>query len=194
MLTLGHPATHASTGLLTGITGRAAQTSPHAGAAEHAACNAVAEILTPDDILLDLDVPTKERAMEELARFIGARHGLLDRDVHAGLVEREKIGSTALGLGIAIPHARVKGLSHAIAAFVRMKWAILFDAPDGKPVSDMLVLLVPRHATDRAPAASRPGGGDVLRHVVSRGSARLRRTRRGSRDLRQVAAAVNELS
>ena len=148
MLTLGHPVTHTSTGLLTGIAGRAAQTSPHAGAAEHAARNAVAEILTPDDILLDLDVPTKERAMEELARFIGARHGLLDRDVHAGLVERERIGSTALGLGVAIPHARVKGLSHAIAAFVRMKWAILFDAPDGKPVSDILVLLVPWHATE----------------------------------------------
>ena len=149
MLTSGHPATtDTSTWLHTDITGHAAQASLHAGAAERAARNAVAEILTPDDILLDLDVPTKGRAIEEVARFIGARHGLLDRDVHARLVEREEVGSTALGLGVAIPHARVKGLSHAIAAFVRMKWAILFDAPDGKPVSDMLVLLVPRQATD----------------------------------------------
>lgn len=110
--------------------------------------NAIAAILNPTDVLLDLDVQTKQGAFVEIARFVGARHGLPDGEVHASLVEREKIGSTALGQGVAIPHARVKGLSHAIAAFVRLNMAIPFDAPDGKPVSDMFVLLVPERATD----------------------------------------------
>ncbi len=119
------------------------------GATAGGSRNAIATILAPADILLDLDVPTKNRAFEEISRFVGARHGLLDLDVYASLLEREKIGSTALGHGIAIPHARVKGLRDPIAAFVRPRMAIAFDAPDGKPVSDMVVLLVPQRATDR---------------------------------------------
>lgn len=110
--------------------------------------NAIAAILTPADIILDLDVPTKERALEFIARFVGVRHGLLDEEVYASLGEREKIGSTALGCGVAIPHARVKGISRPVAAFVRLKMPIPFDARDGKPVSDMLVLLVPQDATE----------------------------------------------
>lgn len=110
--------------------------------------NAIAAILNPSDVLLDLDVPTKKRALEDISRFVGARHGLVDEDVYASLVEREEIGSTALGQGFAIPHARVPGLSRPVAAFVRMKLAIPFDAPDGKPASDMLVILVPQHATE----------------------------------------------
>jgi PTS system nitrogen regulatory IIA component len=98
--------------------------------------------------VLDLDVPTRRRAFEEIARFVGARHGLLAEEVLASLAGREKIGSTALGHGIAIPHARVQGLSQPVAAFVRLKISVPFDAPDGKPVGDMLVLLVPEDATD----------------------------------------------
>ncbi len=110
--------------------------------------DAIAQILTPADILLDLDEPTKGRALEAIARFVAARNGLVEENVHASLVEREKIGSTAVGCGIAIPHARVKYLSRPAAAFVRMKIPIPFDAPDGKPVSDLFVLLVPQHATE----------------------------------------------
>ena len=123
-------------------------TWPHQRARPSASRNAVAPILAPSDILLDLDVSTKDRALEEIARFIGARHGLVDGDVRASLAEREKVGSTAVGCGVAIPHARVKDLSRPIAAFVRTKIPIPFDAPDGKPVSDLFVLLVPRHATE----------------------------------------------
>ena len=118
------------------------------GATVSTSRNAIAAILNPSDVLLDLDVPTKKRALEDISRFVGARHGLVDDEVYASLVEREEIGSTALGQGFAIPHARVPGLSRAIAAFVRTEIPIPFDAPDGKPVSDMLVILVPQHATD----------------------------------------------
>jgi len=110
--------------------------------------NAVAAILSPQDVLLGLDAPTKERALEEIARFIARRHGLREADVYSSLAEREKIGSTALGFGIAIPHARVPGLSQPVAAFVRTKSPVPFGAPDDKPVSDMLVLLVPAEVAD----------------------------------------------
>jgi PTS system nitrogen regulatory IIA component len=109
---------------------------------------AIAAILDPADIVLGLDVPTRNRAFEEIARVFGTGHGLTESEVHAGLVRREKIGSTGLGLGVAIPHARVRGLAAPVAAFVRLKWAIPFDAPDGKPVTDILALLVPEEATD----------------------------------------------
>jgi PTS system nitrogen regulatory IIA component len=68
--------------------------------------------------------------------------------VFDSLFAREKLGSTGLGQGVAIPHGRIKGLRDAAAAFIRMKEPIPFDAPDGKPVSLICVLLVPEKATD----------------------------------------------
>jgi mannitol/fructose-specific phosphotransferase system IIA component (Ntr-type) len=59
------------------------------------------------------------------------------------LAAREKLGSTGLGQGIAIPHGRIKGLKQARGAFVRLHQPVAFDAPDGKPVSQVFVLLVP---------------------------------------------------
>ncbi|MEK7791734.1 MAG: PTS sugar transporter subunit IIA, partial [Pseudomonadota bacterium] len=71
------------------------------------------------------------------------------RQVFDSLFAREKLGSTGLGQGVAIPHGRIKGLREAVAAFVRMKEAIPFDAPDGQPVNIACILLVPEKATDK---------------------------------------------
>src|SRR5204863_7198967 len=65
------------------------------------------------------------------------------------LSAREKLGSTGLGQGIAIPHGRIKGLAEAQGAFARLAEPIAFDAPDGKPVKEVFVLLVPEHATEQ---------------------------------------------
>jgi PTS system nitrogen regulatory IIA component len=110
--------------------------------------SAVARLLSVEDILLDLDATSKKRLFEEVARLFEQRHGLDPTMVIESLSAREKLGSTGLGQGVAIPHARVKGLHHAIAAFVRLRSAIAFDAPDGKPVSELFVLLVPEQATE----------------------------------------------
>ena len=110
--------------------------------------NAIAQLLAPEDILLDLDVSTKQRVFEEVGRLLDRRHGLAQTRVVESLNAREKLGSTGLGQGVAIPHARIKHLRQAVAAFVRLKLPIPFDAPDGKPVSDMLILLVPEQATE----------------------------------------------
>ena len=68
--------------------------------------------------------------------------------LEAGLSRREQLGSTGLGEGVAIPHARVEGIAQIHIAYLRLKTPIRFDAPDGKPVSDIIVILVPKHATE----------------------------------------------
>jgi PTS system nitrogen regulatory IIA component len=110
--------------------------------------NIVSDLLSEDDIILDLDAANKTRAFESVAEFLERRHGLDAEQVCRSLAEREELGSTGLGRGVAIPHARVKGLRHAAAVFARFALPIEFDAPDAKPVSDMLVLLVPAQPND----------------------------------------------
>jgi PTS system nitrogen regulatory IIA component len=108
----------------------------------------IADLLPAANIALDLDVPTKPRLFEAAGKLFAA-NAALDADAIAGsLAAREKLGSTGLGQGIAIPHGRIRGLKQASGAFARLKTAIPFDAPDGKPVSQVFVLLVPEKATD----------------------------------------------
>jgi nitrogen PTS system EIIA component len=108
----------------------------------------LAEILHADDILLDVDVTTKKRVFQEVGRLLHERHGLEQALVADSLGKREDLGSTGLGHGVAIPHARLKNLKQPIGAFVRARSPIPFDAPDDKPVSIMFVLLVPEKATE----------------------------------------------
>jgi nitrogen PTS system EIIA component len=110
--------------------------------------NSIGRLLSREEIVLDFDAANKARAFEAIADFMQRRHGLDRGQVLASLKEREELGSTGLGRGIAIPHARVKGLRNAAAIFARMAMPIAFDAPDGKPVTDLLALLVPEHAND----------------------------------------------
>jgi PTS system nitrogen regulatory IIA component len=108
----------------------------------------IGQLLSPADILLDLDVSTKRRVFEEVGRLFERRHGLPKAQFVEELIAREALGSTGLGLGIALPHARIHDLSQPAAAFVRLKLPIPFDAPDAKPVSDMVIFLAPGHATE----------------------------------------------
>ncbi|HTP99637.1 MAG TPA: PTS sugar transporter subunit IIA [Casimicrobiaceae bacterium] len=109
--------------------------------------NQIAELLTPESIVLDLDVASKARLFEAVGGIF-AVNGLDASSIAASLAAREKLGSTGLGQGIAIPHGRIKGLKEARGAFARLRQAVPFEAPDGKPVSQVFVLLVPEQATD----------------------------------------------
>ena len=68
--------------------------------------------------------------------------------VVVGLSRREQVGSTGLGEGVAIPHTRVEDLSRIHLAYLRLNSPLPFDAPDGRPVSDVLIILVPKQATE----------------------------------------------
>ena len=107
------------------------------------------QLLPPENILLDLEVGSKKRAFEHLALLFENNYGIAHNLVFDSFFSREKLGSTGLGQGIAIPHGRIKGLKEARGAFVRLVTPIPFDAPDGKPVFLMYALLVPEHATEQ---------------------------------------------
>lgn len=108
----------------------------------------VSSLLPLSNIVLDLDAGSKQQVFEEAGKLFEANQKLSRVTVVTSLAAREKLGSTGLGQGIAIPHGRIKGLRGAVGAFLRLKTAIPFDAPDAKPVNLLFVLLVPEQATD----------------------------------------------
>jgi PTS system nitrogen regulatory IIA component len=108
----------------------------------------IADLLLAEDILLDVDASGKNQLIDEIGRHMQRVHAMAAESVALSLSHREQIGSTGLGEGVALPHARVKNLDHVQVAYVRLKSPIPFDSPDGKPVSDVLVLLVPKQASE----------------------------------------------
>jgi PTS system nitrogen regulatory IIA component len=110
--------------------------------------NLIAKLLAPQDVLVDADLSSKKRVFEQMGLLFENNHQLARSSVFDSLFAREKLGSTGLGQGVAIPHGRLKGLREACAGLVRLREAIPFDAPDGQPVRLVFVLLVPERATD----------------------------------------------
>ena len=110
--------------------------------------NLVAQILPLSNVVVDLDMSSKKRVFEQAGILFENRHGLARSLVYDALFAREKLGSTGLGQGIAIPHGRIKGLKEVRGAFLRLATPVQFDAPDGKPVGYMFILLVPEAATE----------------------------------------------
>ncbi|WP_369583235.1 PTS IIA-like nitrogen regulatory protein PtsN [Kingella oralis] len=107
----------------------------------------LADILPVSHIILDAEISSKKRLFECVAQLFAEQSGLSQTEVFDCLIARERLGSTALGQGVAMPHGRHAGVPAATGAFVRLKTPIEFDAPDNKPVSLVFVLLVPEAAT-----------------------------------------------
>jgi len=106
----------------------------------------LSSILTLDRTLFRLLAPTKQQALASSARFIGAATGLDTDTLMQSLQARERLGSTGLGSGIAIPHCRLKHLDAVIGALITLAEPIDFDAIDDAPVDILFVLLAPEHA------------------------------------------------
>ena len=111
--------------------------------------NPPTEWLHADQIELDIRSPNKRAVIQALADHLNAGSSGGPRAVFDALWEREMLGSTGLGHGVALPHARLATLERPIAAFVRLQRAIPFDAPDDKPVALVLGLLLPRQEPQR---------------------------------------------
>jgi nitrogen PTS system EIIA component len=109
----------------------------------------VAKLLAPDHVLVDLPASSKKRLFEQAGLLFENHDGLARSIVYDSLFARERLGSTGLGQGVAIPHGRIKGLKEALGAFIRLGQPIAFDAPDGAPVTLVFVLLVPEKATEK---------------------------------------------
>jgi PTS system nitrogen regulatory IIA component len=110
--------------------------------------NLISSLLRPAHVALDVEAGNKKALFERAASMLEGVSGLTRAQVTDSLLARERLGSTGLGQGIAIPHGRVKGLREAVGAFLRLSAPIPFDAPDSRPVSLIFVLLVPERATD----------------------------------------------
>ena len=109
----------------------------------------ISQLLAPENIVLDLDASSKKRVFEHAGVLFENHQGIARSAVFDSLFAREKLGSTGLGRGIAIPHGRIKGLTEACGAFLRLATPVPFDSPDGQPVSLLFVLLVPEQATEQ---------------------------------------------
>ena len=106
----------------------------------------LSRILPLNNILLNLPATSKKRAFEQAGLLFENNNGLERAAVFESLFARERLGSTGLGDGVAVPHGRVKGINHSVAAFLRLDHPIPFDSPDGKPVNQLLCLMAPESA------------------------------------------------
>ena len=111
--------------------------------------NPLSNLLSVDQVQLNLEASSKKRVFEQAGILFETRLGLARSTIFDSLFAREKLGSTGLGHGVAIPHGRIKGLKNPLAAVLRVQQPIPFDAPDDEPVQLLIFLLVPEAATQR---------------------------------------------
>ena len=104
------------------------------------------DLLTPARTSVGVSATSKKRLLETLAASLADGQGeACERAIFDSLFAREKLGSTGLGHGVAIPHGRTPGLNNAIGAFVRLSEGIDFGAIDGAPVDLVFAMAVPEH-------------------------------------------------
>jgi PTS system nitrogen regulatory IIA component len=111
--------------------------------------NLVAKLLPPANVAVDISVSSKKRLFEHVGLLFENNHGIARSVVFDSLFARERLGSTGLGQGVAIPHGRIKGLKAPMAAIFQLAHPIGFDAPDEQPVNLLIFLLVPEAATQK---------------------------------------------
>jgi PTS system nitrogen regulatory IIA component len=114
-----------------------------------ASMNRLAAILPASNVLVNVDATSKKRVFEQAGLLFENQHAIARGTVTDNLFARERLGSTGLGHGVAIPHGRIKGLKNPLAAVLRLTQPIPFDAPDDEPVVLLIFLLVPEAATQR---------------------------------------------
>lgn len=114
------------------------------------------DLLASDGIIAHLKATSKKHALQELATIAAERTGLDQREIFNTLLQRERLGSTGLGRGIAVPHVKLPGLRNILCLFARLDEPIDYESHDGEPVDLLFLLLAPEHA-----------GGDHLKALAS---------------------------
>jgi len=107
------------------------------------------QILPETNVVLDLECSSKKRAFEQAGLIFENNCGIARSTVSDNLFARERLGSTGLGQGVAVPHGRIRGLKAPLAAFVRLSEPIPFESPDGEPVKLLIFLLIPDNVTQQ---------------------------------------------
>ena len=109
----------------------------------------ITELLEPERIVCCANAGSKKRVLEKLAALLaGATSQITQNDIFDALINREKLGSTGLGKGVAIPHGRMASLTVPLCAFIKIDEPVEFDASDGQAVDLIFALLVPEDSTE----------------------------------------------
>jgi len=109
----------------------------------------IADFISPERVIRQSKVSSKKRALEEVSGLIaGAQADLMETEIFDCLLARERLGSTGIGHGVAIPHGRLKSVARPIGAFAVLEKGVDFDAMDGAPVDLVCALVVPVESTE----------------------------------------------
>jgi PTS system nitrogen regulatory IIA component len=106
----------------------------------------IADLITPRGVVAQLRAANKKQALQELAKRASVVTGIQERTIFDVLIERERLGTTGIGMGIGIPHGRLPGLTKLYGLFARLERAIPFEAIDEQPVDLLFLLLAPEAA------------------------------------------------
>lgn len=108
------------------------------------------DLLNPDRVRLDIEASSKKRALERISELLAtADERLVSSDIFSSIIGRERLGSTGIGHGIALPHGRIEGIEDSVGAFIRLAGPVAYDANDGEPVDLVFGLLVPDRCAEK---------------------------------------------
>lgn len=129
----------------------------------------ITDLIAPDCVIVDLKAASKTHLLTELARRAAAAIGLPQKEIGDALEARESLGSTGVGAGIAIPHAKLGALGHFFGLFVRLDRPIAYDAIDSQPVDLVFLLLIPgntrEHLTALATISRRLRDAEITKNL-----------------------------
>ena len=133
----------------------------------------ISQILSPESTFCNLELTSKKKILEKVSQVIADSVDCSAQDIFESLFARERLGTTALGNGIAIPHGRIDNCQQAIAVFILLENPVDYDAPDGQPVDIIFAILVPEHADNEqlkylaeiAKVLSKPSLVSQIRHA-----------------------------
>ena len=108
----------------------------------------ISALLSPQRIFLDTEITSKKKLLELIANIVADMTQLSESGIYSGLLNRERLGSTGLGQGFAVPHARVSDLDQTVACFFRLSQPVNFEAPDNQPVDLVFTIVIPEEATE----------------------------------------------
>ena len=108
----------------------------------------ISALLSPQSIFIDTEITSKKKLLELIANIVADRTKLSESSIYNNLLNRERLGSTGLGQGFAVPHARINDLDQTIGCFFRLKEAVNFESPDNRPVDLVFTIIIPEEATE----------------------------------------------
>jgi PTS system nitrogen regulatory IIA component len=108
----------------------------------------ISALLSPQRIFLDTEISSKKKLLELIANIVADQTQLAEPLIYSNLLNRERLGSTGLGHGFAVPHARLENLDKTIGCLFRLKEPVNFEAPDNQPVDLVFTIIIPQEATE----------------------------------------------